>query len=431
MTDSGYILVLTNMIIWVLALFFYQKRKRVYDAGSFVLTLYLFYSVCSFMFFNSPDSAGLYRDITIFPNIYFFFLFFIAFLPIRNYDYRKAQTISLPSGKIINLVAYLIILLSLISFPASIDRIGTGLTMIMLESEGGKELYEATADTISSTGSGSLSNITAVLFSAFSCIGVFLFFYYLTQDWKKNKIIVIGLGVSMVLGLFSAIASGSRNGPVNNLLGIVATFFLFKGFYNDKIKRVVKYVGIIVVALVIVPVLAITASRFGEDNSSSSILEYAGQANLNFNKYALDDNGIRYGDRTVPLFKRMVGFSNVPKNYIERRAKYPHLKINDESFVTFIGDIAIDYGPILCAIIIIGFSIIFIHKTKQNNKRMSFGKLLLLHFILYIFVQGGTLFPFADAGGNLRIVAYLLVYFASYLAISDRKPIRQEQITYS
>ena len=131
--------------------------------------------------------------------------------------------------------------------------------------------------------------------------------------------------------------------------------------------------------------------------------------------YALDNNGIRYGDRTIPLFKRMLGFQNVPKNFIERRAKYPNLKLNDQSFSTYVGDIAIDFGPYVAVVIICFFSVLFTRLLAKRKQGYKFHQLLLVHFVLYICVIGGLkLFPYSDTGGNLKIIVFIAAYFLFY-----------------
>ncbi len=168
----------------------------------------------------------------------------------------------------------------------------------------------------------------------------------------------------------------------------------------------------------------ITVGRFGTDNIDplESIYYYAGIENINFNNYALDDNGIRYGDRTIPLFKRILGFDNVPRNFFERRAKYPNLYLNDESFSTYVGDFAIDYGPVLGLIIIIIISLTVYNKSKIRGDTICLHQLLILHILLYMCTIGGLkLFPFADAAG-LQVIVYAIIY--KILKISTSKVVK-------
>jgi hypothetical protein len=143
----------------------------------------------------------------------------------------------------------------------------------------------------------------------------------------------------------------------------------------------------------------------------STIYYYGGQENLYFNKYGLDNGGIRYGDRTFPLFKRILGFENVPKNFMERRDKYPHLKISDEVFYTFVGDFTIDFGPIIATFIFLFFTLFVVINTKIRNGIIRFHQLILLHFVMSVCMLGGLkLYPFSDVGGNLQLIVYFIAY---------------------
>ena len=154
-------------------------------------------------------------------------------------------------------------------------------------------------------------------------------------------------------------------------------------------------------------------SRFGESEagSESSVFFYAGQENLYFNNFGLDNGGLRYGDRTFPLFKKMLGFENVPDNFWERRSKYPNLQINDEVFIGFIGDFTLDFGPFITPFIFIFFTIFILNKTIIRNKVILFHQLILLHFVMCLCMLGGMkLYPFSDVGGNLQLIIYFLAF---------------------
>lgn len=59
---------------------------------------------------------------------------------------------------------------------------------------------------------------------------------------------------------------------------------------------------------------------------------------LVFNNYGMDANGIRYGDRTAPLIRKLLGLKT-STNYYERRFVYSKMLVNDSYFITFIGDL--------------------------------------------------------------------------------------------
>lgn len=419
------------MLIWVVVLFWHQRRRAFFDAGSFTIITYLVYSVFSFFLYLDKDVQAEFGELTLFPFVYLFFMLMLATLPVLNFDARKVDVIVDPHKNVVILIVLFFVFFSFLSIPNTLQHIQEGITLIMLESQGGKELVQEARAEAASMGHGGLSNLPVVLSSAFCNIGIFLFFFLLAV--KKYTIIKWGLGLSILLATFSSVASGSRGGPIGIATTVVATFFLFRYFYSNRVKKIFGYVGLFFALLLIIPIISITLSRFGEEGAFSSVLDYAGQENLYFNKYGLDDNGIRYGDRTIPLFKRMIGIEGVPHNYLERRQKYPELKINDEVFYTFVGDFTIDFGPFAAFILFLVFYLCVIFKTKVRNSGIHFRHLLLLHFVLCICVQGGmTLFRFADVGGNLQIIAYFLVYIYSKFTISgDRIEIQQSLKTDS
>ena len=148
----------------------------------------------------------------------------------------------------------------------------------------------------------------------------------------------------------------------------------------------------------------------------NSTLFYLGQQNLFFNSYGLDNNGIRYGDRTVPLFKRMLGFDGVPNNFHERREKYPNLRINDEVFVGFAGDWVLDFGPYIAPLLFVAFSGVVLLGSRVRDGIIRFHQLVLLHFVMTVGMLGGIkLYPYSDVGGNLQLIVYLGAYVVFFV----------------
>lgn len=409
--DKDQRLVLIYLFFWILTfLIYYRKRKR-FDVGCFVLASYIVYAISSFLLYNTHYINFSPYPLKLFPFIYLYVMLLVGLLPILKFNTNDETPIKQPSMPLINTISVIFIVSTLIHFPSSVMSIANGLTKILSDTSGGQELYSDSLDLIVDTGSG-VSNLAAVISNAFTQVGFFLTVYYWTLE-KKRKLISVLLFISCLMKMLSGISLGQRGGIVEPLMILIATYFLLKDYLSPVYKRVARVTGLLLVLVLSIPVLYITISRF--DTKVSDPLEstcyYMGIENINFNNFALDNNGIRYGDRTIPLFKRMVGFRNVPRNYIERRNKYPNLKMNDQSFITYVGDIAIDYGPIATVIILCLLSYIITNKTKLLNGQIEFHQILLIHFWLYLCVLGGfKLFTYADTGGNLKIIVFLITY---------------------
>ncbi|ULB33520.1 O-antigen polymerase [Proteiniphilum propionicum] len=398
-----------NIIIWFITLLLYFKIKRNIDSGFVILASFFIYSISSLIAFNSTQ---IYNELKIFPFIYLYLMIVLFIYPVlKNYNSRNI-IIEKPNKKLFYSIAILYMTSSILFFIFKINGIYEGILNIISNPSAGADIYRDTMDNSYDVGDGIITNVFAIISNIFSDIGILLFFYYLTLK-NKNKYILIGLSFSIIASIFAPIAQSQRGPAVDRLLTVIIAYFTLKDFIPYTIKKRIKTISLVVVVIFTIPIAAITISRFEhrEGGAKGSVFLYTGMQNLNFNNYAFDNGGLRYGDRTFPLFKRILGYEDVPFNFWERRYKYPNLKINDEVFIGFVGDFVLDFGPWVAAIIFIVFSINTNHKTRIRNKTLQFHQLILLYFVMCVSIQGGIkLFSFSDTGGNLKLIAFLLVY---------------------
>jgi len=398
------------LFFWIIIFFVYQIRKKKFDAGSVLLFSYLTYAIMSLFLYNNPYYK--FNRIDLLPFIYLFLMLMITFYPILKFDYDRVDNIKKPPTWQLNLVNLVFIISSLMQIPDIVSNFAVSIVRLFLDSAGGQDLYnEAMAESIS-LGDGNISNFFSIISNAYGNFGILLFFYHLTLR-NFNRIILVGLFVSCIISIFSNISLGQRGPILEVILSMIVTYFFLRKFYQTNVKKVIKGVGVFILILALVPVAALTISRFGESEvgSESSVIYYSGQENLYFNNHGLDNGGIRYGDRTFPLFKKMLGFENVPNNFWERRSKYPNLQINDEVFIGFVGDFTLDFGPFLPPFIFIIFSLYVSYKTMIRSRVLLFHQLILIHFVISLCMLGGMkLYPFSDVGGNLQLIFYFLMY---------------------
>ena len=299
--------------------------------------------------------------------------------------------------------------------------------MLLIDSAFGLDSYNESIAISENMGKGGVSNLPAIISGAFSNVGVLFFFYYITLK-NKSKIISIALGVCLLTVILSSLLRGERGGVYYQSMTILATYLLFRKFIPDSINKKIKKIGIILGVIIIVLITALTLSRFSSAPDSDplgSICYYIGSQNINFNNYGLDNNGLRYGDRTFPFFKMMLGYDNVPHNFWERRAKYPMLHINDEAFISYVGDFTLDFGPIAAFMIFLLFFFFSYSRTIIRKGELKFSQLILIHFIICVCVQGGlSLYSFSDIGGNLKII----VTFGLYVLFKIGSNRKQERV---
>lgn len=421
-------------LAWVWLFFYHQKRVVNFGAGSFLFLLYVFISFASIVLFNHQEfvmgqSKG-WEELYLLPFVYLFLAIWLTSTPILNYDKAKVRIIVPPNSQILNVVAIIIVASSVWSVMIHWDYIVQGLTMIILNIDNAADLYADKADVYENLSAGLKgANIFQLLlhyiYTLFRDFNILFFLYYLTQ--KKTKILPILLGIGTFFEILFSISSGNRTGLLLPVFTIAITYFTFSGFFKRKVRRKVVFVSAIVGAVIVVFFGIITISRFRDYTAGAqgSIFFYAGQANLNFDVYAFDNGGIRYGDRTMMLFKGWLDDAT-PSNRGDLLAKYPSLKITDGLFSTYIGDIMIDFGPIVTTLILLLFTLIANKITRPKGGCMYFDQIILLYFVLCICSRGCMyLFDFSLKGGNWRMIGFLLMYLL-FRFTREAKPSNQK-----
>ena len=406
---QDFIYVFWLAVVWLITLIAHLKKRKCFDLGGFTLMMFFIYAVFSCLLLFNEDYNYEWFGLTLFPFIYLYILERITLSPIIRLDTRNYTSIKPVNEDIVRIVCYVYVFCSIISLPSIIPNIQQGLTRLLFE-QAGYDLYtESTAAREQQIRSG-LMNIPAILSGMLSLFCLFFTFYLLTTR-KRPRILISLLGVSVFISLLSQIAEGHRGGIMEWLMQVGCLYFIFLRFYNEKIKKRVRLIGVIAVSIIVFLLGVLTFTRFDNylGGGGSSIIAYAGMADLAFNKFGLDDNGIRYGDRTASFYKRMIGM-DAPKNYNQRRAKYPKLKVNDETFISYVGDFTIDYGPIVAAIILCVLSAIMLKLSYCRGPSIGLHNLLAVYFVASICVSGGmSLFNLADAGA-LKVFVFIILY---------------------
>lgn len=421
-----YLLVIGYFLIWLLTFACYHIMRPVLDAGSAVIGTYVLYAIFSILTIDDPIFSSAFEPLRFFPYLYLYLMLLIALSPtIYNHLY-PANEIEAPQTRILKYVSILIIVCGLLQIPNIIANFNEGIVKLFTDADAGKDAYENSIDDAGSSGAA-ITNLPAVIFNSLFDISVFLCFYMLTLK-KRNTLLVIGLAVSIFIGTMQPILQGLRGGVIISTLTVAGGYMFFRRYLSRTINRVIQFFSIILLVIISLPIIAITVSRF-DDRSSSGVMGainwYVGQGSLYFNNYGLNAGGIRNGDRTANLFKRVID-SETPKNYEERRHKYYYLEMDDFYFTTFVGDFTIDYGPVAAVFIFIIFNAGVLTQIRPRDGTLRLDQMLLLFFTMCICMQGGmTLFAYSDTAG-LRIITQggLYAYLRYHSALLKKFPLQ-------
>ncbi len=416
-TVSDMVLSVGYLLLWIVTWVVYQRRRNVFDGGSAIMLSYICYAVFSIITINDELFSITFEPLRLFPYIYLYLMLMIALWPAVYHHLHPVTEIEEPHTRMLKLTAWLICFCALCQVPDIASNFNDGLVMLFTDTDAGKDAYSEQLSDADEAGTA-ISNLFAIIYNSLSDVAIFLFFYFLTQK-EKNRLLVAGLGFSIAVGLLIPVMHGQRSGVILGVLTLILGYFFFQEYYSRMLNLLVRGVGVVVLAMVALPVAAITFSRF--DSMMAGVLGflnwYIGQANVFFNNYDLDAGGIRYGDRTLNLFKRLID-SDTPANFVERREKYHNLELDDYYFSTFVGDFTIDFGPYLAIVIFLAFNTFVWYRIRRSGHSVKVHQLLLLYLSMCICMQGGMyLFAYADTA-NLRIVTLMGLY--AYLCYHEK-----------
>ena len=407
------VLVVVYALAWAYTFFRHQKScSGDFGSGSFILLTYLLFAVAAVFLYAS--NANMFGKMHLLQFIYLFGLLLIGLLPVLSYDKANITDITPPSEIVIITFSIVYVICTILYIPVSVSHIKDGITALLADQSAGMDIYNERLDSWQ-TENYSISNIFSIIYNIFSDCAILVYFYYLTIPNRK-KILLSVLSFAVFSSIFLALVESNRTQATFGMLSITASYFMFRKFYSNKIKKIARVTAISLGGVAAALFLAVTISRFGDmnDGAADSMLYYSGQAPLYFNRFAFDLGGVRYGDRTINLFKKMLGF-DAPTGIFDTRMKYESMAADDSIFTTYIGDFVMDFGPWLTLIIVIWFSVMVFLLILPNDKSIEFHKLIPLHFVMNVCVKGGMYlfcYPFML---NLTIFAYLFFYLCCLL----------------
>lgn len=401
--------IIIYIFLWAVTFFIYQRKKKAFDAGSIIIASYFTYAVLSYFLYTNYYKDGDVRELQLFPFIYLFLMMLIFLQPVLRYDGKCI--IQQPRISLIYKVSIVILVTAIIVIPMFFENMVDAMIVVLTTDSGGEELYYLSMLERGEANSFSLFNVFKIIFHVFSDFTILLFFYSLTLPHIK-RIVVFGLLFTVIVSMLGTIIGGGRTGIAMTMMISVTSFFLFKYQLPSKMRKTVSYIGIILALFVASILVVIGESRFSSTSMGSDyqLLNYTGQAPLYFNKYGLDAGGIRYGDRTCSIFKKILLFDNVPTNFDDCRQKHHKMKLDDSRFSTFVGDFTLDFGPIIAFIIFCLFSFAMIRLTKIRNGTILFHQLILVFLVMSICITGGMYLFYYSYKANYSLIGFFFMY---------------------
>ena len=413
MNDTANLLLLIfNAILWGTTSLYCWYKFHYFSLG---ISILLFYTIISFIdihLFFSPQYVGLFEDLSFFPFLYLYIAILLVLYPLLRVKENRIFYIYKPSTFLYNITIAGLIFFSLYGFWNIVAELPKGIIMLLTDNEYGLEAYQEGLANLDRSKSGGINILDIGCNAARAIVPAFMIHYYATSD-RVNKIVLIGLIVSSLLGPLQAIAKASRLDPAIFIINMLFLYVFWRNFIPKKRLQKLKSFFLILFFLICIPFMCVSLSRAGGDFEKTfySLERYTAESFIRFNNYGLNANGCRYGDKTIPAFKELCGLETA-RTYSDRLHKYYKMNMNESVFYTFVGDFTLDYGAVLTIVIFLFTAIFFGYTLKIRGRILLFHQYLLLYLLLYGCV-GFFQFPLADINGNMRIIllSFLILIF--------------------
>ena len=416
--NEANLILLINFFAYLFLFIAYQKKKKVYDLGSVLLTVWVVGSLGAIWYYSFPYVPKMYSNITILPLVYLFVVNLYLIRPFCKCNYKEIYSVNINNLR--DVLRKISVFFSVIAVPPVISII---IKMLSYNFGGAglAEMYGEEVDKATLLFPSYIKPFYSII-RHFTQFIVFLFFYNLGVSGNGQGLIRIGLGLNVVLFLCVALMGGSRGGMLLYMLSCAYYYFFMKHTFDHKIRRWIKRLALFSVAAVFIGVSVISLSRFNTTVSNKGsnktmdlwIAQYAGEGILRFDDIAWNLEEHMYGYQTMPVVASL--FDERVKDLDSMILKYDRL-IGSQiwMFDTYLGDLLIDYGRVggFIAAILIGLIIRYLIKCR--NGKISMFKLVILNYFFLLLSIGITADVYRTYYTQIEIVYVLTLLGILYV----------------
>lgn len=394
-------LVIGNSIVYVLCWTFYIYKKRKLDVGFVLLTIYSISAIVGIFYYQTNEFDFKIRML---PYVYLLFSFFICFYPFLCFDSSRIKNIRINCSK--NFIKYL----SFVSIITTIEVLLENIYILFSYSiTTFAFIYNKEIDVFDQyTFLGKQCYIFA---NIFQYILPLLFYIYLSK-YKIKKIYVFFFVLALLNPFLKSLVSASRGDIFSFFAYNISLFIFIRHILCDKYQRKIWLFFVISLIFFVVSVLAISFSRYIAKNSSSDFFNYfiiyIGEGQVNFNSFIWDQNIYTEGDKTISIFKSILGY-DVPIDPLDLQYKWEITGVSQRRFYTFVGDFVSDYGA-FGALMFFFILNLLVKKNLKNKSYINLDSLFLIMIILYVFVYGYSLFAFRRYYQQTILLVNILFY---------------------
>lgn len=381
-----------NAIIYVLALLVYWYKRRKIDVGFVLISLYSLVAILGIPLYATTANDW---KISLWPYLYMFVVLMLFFRPFFFDSDSLYEKIYVRNYQIINVISILYIVCAFISiyymWPQAVENLKSG--------KWGDIRTELYTEGITMY-AGQTERFVKIFAQYFNIVALVILFYFLTfPNIKPLKIILLAIAVTIPTFL-TALLIASRGLLFNLFINFLIVYIIFRKEIPPNVKRLIGIIAFSFLIIILFFSISVTRSRFGEANQSASLLYYFGHSFLRFN-YGVADSISSYAGGAY-LFDWFINLFNLDST-INYNSLGTHF---GTSFITFVGTLYIDFGPIGTFLIAI-VAPWLISRSFRHKETIDFADVFLYIFYLTYLLNGVFI---VGKGSALSWLIAILIY---------------------
>lgn len=396
----------------ILSVFHIRKSKKL-DIGAFLMLLYAFSSAMSILLYSSPYLYYRYTKLDLSATIYYCLMLILFFVPFLAKEHSRKLNVIKPNMAFFYLVSFSFIILNLFAIIFSLKY-----TIFVLSNNPGS--FKVGADIMMRKLGYNLNFLESAShyilghFSDFYVLILVIFFYSVTF-LKRNNLFNILLLVSSMSTIINGLNTGGRTQMIYWVLVFIACFLYFYKYMSNKTRRYILSLFFFFILLFSVYFAAVTIYRFSHYYSTTvvhqevmSIIDYAGQSYLNFNRIFSQFDEHHYTlARIFPITRDIF----INPDFDIRDYRYL-LTVDIAIFYTFLGDLYVDIGILGTCIYAMLFLILYyLTQLGKRSDFIHFHQIVFIFLFLQIPLNGIFYYSLWNKTATISIIGTIVISF--------------------
>lgn len=390
-------------------LYFFTKKKCI-ETGGVIVLLYLIGSLLSIVYYKNSIKVQMeYNEFDqIIPTFFYLLLLSLSIVPFYKFNSCKIKLPDDLDHKKFMWISYFLIILIIVSVITNLDAIVLSLNEEFVDTR--NEAYQLYLNSKSTRMSQSIWSYFIAVAPSFAPL-LLLFYFYATIKkigaWYFRTILLLASTINVILGILTA----SRT-PI---LYWLITFMILLFTFRHLLEKRTKMATLIVFAILLIPIgfyfMLVTTSRFGDEESSNSLLFYAGQTYPTFcklyNIYTFEDFTF---DRLFPIStKYILGHNFNMMAY--REVEGLRLGMDTGVFFTFMGDAMIDFGKMGMIIYTLVYVALIRNALSRKSDKVSLSYLIIMLLLVRQVSLGYFAYVYKSITTSIFIIGSLAIAY--------------------